>query len=97
MIELRGRLILCKYLETEETLPGGRIALLEGSRNAITAQQGQVVAAGPGEYDEDGDWVPQDPDIKPGAWVLHKAFARKPWHDEAFFILHADDVVAILG
>lgn len=94
---MRGRLILCRYLDTEDTLPGGKIILGDLSKQAITAQQGLIEAVGPGEYDEDGDWIAQDPDLKPGAWIMHRAFARLPWPEEGLFLLHANDVVAILG
>lgn len=93
---MRGRLILCRYVETEDTLPGGKIALLQGSKDALTSQQGIVEAVGPGERDEDGDWVPMDPGLVKGAWVVHRAFARKPWPDPSLFLLHADDVIAIM-
>ena len=85
MIALRGSLILCRYPETEDTVPGSPIILLDGSKTAITSQQGVVEAVGPGHYDEDGYFVPMDPRLKPGAWITHTAFARKPCWDDALF------------
>jgi len=92
-----GGLILCRYLDTEDTLPGGKIHLLDRAKQDITSQQGLVEAVGPGYYDEDGDFVPMDPDLTKGTWILHRAFARREAHEPEYFMIHANDVVAILG
>ncbi len=93
----RNRLIYCRYLETEDTLPGGKIVLLDGSKRAITSQQGRIVAAAAGGYDADGVWQPTDPRLCEGAWILHAAFKRQPAREPDHFWVHEDDVLAVLG
>ena len=95
-IRMRRRLLLCCEVATEESLPGSRILLTETDRATITSQQARVVEVGPGEFDEDGDYVPTDPRLRPGAWILHAAHKRKPAWDDAHFLLLEDDVVAVL-
>ena len=96
----RNRLLYCRYLDPVDTLPGGRIALLDGSLRAITAQQGIVEAVSAGGLDTEGDFVPMDERLKPGAWILHKGFTRTESplpHDHQHFVVHEDDVVAVLA
>ena len=93
----RNRLLYCRYLDPVDTLPGGRIALLDGSLRAITAQQGIVEAVAAGGHDEDGIYQPTDPALKPGALILHVAFKRHPCADDKHFFVHEDDVVAVLA
>jgi len=90
------RLLLCRELPVEDTIPGGRIALLPSTLAAITQQQAEVVAVGAGEFDEDGDYIASDPRLKPGTWILHKAFQRVASGNPDEFFIHEDDVVAIL-
>lgn len=93
----RNRLLYCRYLDPEDTLPGGRIILLDLSKKAITSQQGVVEAVAEGGYDAEGDWVPMDPLVQKGAWILHTAFKRVPCADDKHFFVAEDDVVAVLG
>ena len=86
-----GGLILCRYLDTEDTLPGGKIHLLDRAKQDITAQQGIVESVGPGYYDEDGDFVPMDPDLTKGTWILHRAFARREAHELEFFLTSSEE------
>jgi co-chaperonin GroES (HSP10) len=97
MIPLRNT-VLCKPIEVEEHYPGSPILLLQDRLEAETAQQAEVVAVGPGRVDEDGDFVPTDPALKPGTWILHEPFRRVALNEDGtLFILHDTDVVAILG
>lgn len=94
--QIRGARLLARTLITEESLDGGRIVLPEGVRKLITQQQAEVLAVGPGDYDEEGDFVPTDPEIKPGRWIMHAPWARKPWLDDPdVFLLDTKDVIAI--
>ncbi len=82
-------------MTVEEHYPGSPIVLLPDRIAMETKQQAEIVAAGPGDYDEDGDWVPTDPRLQPDAWIVYREFMRVPGPDDLFF-LHEDDVVAIL-
>ena len=92
----RNRLLYCRYLDPEDRLPGGRIHLLDGSLKAITSQQGIIVSIGTDGRDDEGDPVPVDSRLQPGAWVLHTAFKRIPAPEDGFFFVHEEDVVAVL-
>lgn len=92
-----GAKVLCRSILTEETFPGTSIIATHERRDNSTAQQAEVLEVGPGERDEDGDFVPMDPDLKPGAWVLHKFGARVPVDEQdETFVLHARDIVAVI-
>ena len=93
----RNRLVYCRYLDPVDTLPGSRIALLDGSLRAITAQQGIIEAVASGGYDDEGDWVPTDPALAPGRLLVHAPFKRIPTRDDQHFFVHEDDVVAVLA
>lgn len=97
MYQPLGRKILCREIEVEDHYPGSPILLLEDRLKSETAQQAEVVAVGPGEYDEDGDFVPVAPELQPGVWVMHEPFRRVTVDGEHLFLLHESDVVAILG
>ena len=96
MILPLGARVLCREPLTDESLLGSRIVLLDDTRRRITANQGEVVAVGPGSYDEDQCFVPMDPSLKPGAWILHRAWARVETDDPELFIVAADDILAVL-
>jgi len=93
----RNRLLYCRYLDPEDTLPGGKIILLDLSKKAITSQQGIIVSVGTAGRDEEGDPVPVDERLLPGTWILHTAYKRIPSDNEGFFFVHEDDVVAVLA
>lgn len=97
-MKLLGARLLCRTVLTENTfIPGGRIIATDERRDNSTSQQAEVLEVGDGERDEDGYFVPMNPDLKPGAWVLHKAFTRIPLHEvEETFLLHERDIVAIV-
>lgn len=87
---------LCRPVAVQETYPGSPIILVPGRLEVDTAQQAEVVAVGPGYHDEDGYWVPADPDLKPGVWVLHEPHRRVEAGHEDYFWLRFSDITAIL-
>lgn len=91
-----GDRVLCREVEVEETFPGQRIILLDGSLKSITQCQAEVVEVGPGTTDDEGDFVPMDPRLKPGVWILHEAWRRTDSGEDGLFFLKAEHVVAIL-
>ena len=87
MLTPLGNRVLCRPVLTEETLPDGRIILMEARREALTDQQAEVISAS----------ASCDPRLTEGTWVLHKPMKRVKVEDgdEAFWLLE-DDIVAIL-
>ncbi len=97
-VRMRGRRILCRDIKGAETLAAyPHIILTDADRRGITMNQAEVLAVGPGDFDEEGEWQASDPDLKPGQWVLHLPWARTPTWDEALFMILEDDVLAILN
>lgn len=93
-----GRKLLCREIEVEEHYPDSPILLLEDRLKAETSQQAEIVAVGPGERDEEGDFILVDSALQPGVWIMHEPFRRLPVDEDGrMFLLHEDDVVAILG
>jgi len=92
-----GNRILCRAIEAEDPYPGSPIVLTSDRVALETKQHAEVVAVGPGRWDEEGEcFVPVDPRLKPGAWILHADFVRVYLNDEKEFFLTTDDIVAIL-
>ena len=91
MIQPLGRRILCKPIITEETLPGGRLLLLEDTRSHLSRNQAEIVAVG--TRDEDG---PCDDRLKPGDWVLLRDFAKASLNDTDEFLVREDDILAVI-
>ena len=92
-----GNRILCRKVLTEETLPGGKVILLPERRDLASCQQAEVVLAGQGQFDEEGDFAPVDSRLTPGTWILHRQYARTQTDDEGeYFLLNEADIVAIL-
>ncbi len=60
-------------------------------------QQGEVVAAGPGRFDEKGNRLPMD--VKPGDKVLYGKYSgtEVTIDGEQLLILRESDVLAIVG
>lgn len=81
-----GKRVLIRDLDTEETLPGGKIVLLDDTRINLTEQQAEVVAAG----------ASCDERLKPGTWILHKPFARIAGPDATTFWINEEDCVAVI-
>ena len=92
-----GNRILCRPVLTQETLPGCKVILLEERRALASSQQAEVVMAGQGSFDEDGDFAPVDARLTPGTWILHRQFARAHTDEDGeYFLLKESDIVAIL-
>ena len=79
--------------EQEETTASG-LVLPETAKEK--PQQGEVVAAGPGRRDEDGDRIPMD--VKVGDTVLYAKYAgtEVKMGDKKLLILKESDVLAIV-
>jgi co-chaperonin GroES (HSP10) len=92
-----GRRLLCRPVEVESNYPGSRIVLLPDRVALEVKQQAEIVAVGPGEWDADlAEFIPTDPRLQPGTWILHADFMRVTVGDGDLFFLHERDVVAIL-
>ena len=91
-----GRRVLCRPIVTEDRYPGSLIYLVPGRVDLEIKQQAEVVAVGPGAWDEEaGCFVQPDDRLVPGAWILHGDFMRTYITDDLFF-LNDTDIVAIL-
>lgn len=66
-----GDRVLVEPVESEETFAGGAFVLPETAKEK--PQQGLVVAAGPGKYDDDGKRIPMD--VSDGDRVLFAKYA----------------------
>ncbi|MDI6771227.1 MAG: co-chaperone GroES [bacterium] len=89
-----GDRVVVKPLEEEERTKGG-IVLPDTAKEK--PQHGEVIAVGPGEWDEDGKKrIP--PDVKPGDRVLYAKYAgtEVKTDDGDLLILRASDVLAIV-
>ncbi|GMR19405.1 MAG: co-chaperone GroES [Patescibacteria group bacterium] len=88
-----GNNILIKPLEREEKLPSG---LVIPDTAKEKPQEGKVVAAGPGKY-EDGKRVA--PEVKVGDRVLYKRFGGDEIRvgDKEYLVVDADDILAVIG
>ncbi|MBM3470626.1 MAG: co-chaperone GroES [Armatimonadetes bacterium] len=89
-----GDRVVVKPLEEEERTKGG-IVLPDTAKEK--PQHGEVIAVGPGEWDEDGK-KRIAPDVKPGDRVLYAKYAgtEVKTDDGDLLILRASDVLAIV-
>jgi chaperonin GroES len=87
--------ILVKTLEAEQTTASG---LVIPDTAKEKPQEGEVVAVGPGRFNEDGDErIPLD--ISVGAEVVYSKYGgtEVKYGGEEFLILSARDVLAVIG
>jgi chaperonin GroES len=87
--------ILVKTLEAEQTTASG---LVIPDTAKEKPQEGEVIAVGPGRFNEDGDErIPLD--IKVGDKVIYSKYGgtEVKYSGEEYLILSARDVLAILG
>ena len=87
--------IVVKSLEAEQTTASG-IVIPDTAKEK--PQEGEVLAVGPGRWNEDGDQrVPLD--VKVGDKVIYSKYGgtEVKYGGEEFLILSARDVLAIVG
>ncbi len=88
-----GSRVVVEPVEQEETTAGG-IVLPETAKEK--PQQGIVLAAGPGDRDEDGDYIAMD--VKAGDKVLFAKYAgtELKLDGKKLLILRESDLLAII-
>lgn len=88
-----GNRVVVEPIEQEEITAGG-IVLPETAKEK--PQQGFVIAAGPGDRDEDGDYIPMD--VKVGDKVLFAKYAgtELKLDGKKLLILREGDLLAII-
>ena len=87
--------ILVKPLDAEQTTASG---LVIPDTAKEKPQEGEVIAVGPGRFNEDGDErIPVD--VKVGDKVIYSKYGgtEVKYSGEEFLILSARDVLAIVG
>ena len=88
-----GNRVIVEPVEQEEMTAGG-IVLPETAKEK--PQKGKVLAAGPGERDEDGDYIPMD--VKVGDLVLFAKYSGTEIKIDGkkLLILRESDLLAII-
>jgi chaperonin GroES len=88
-----GNRVVVEPFEQEEVTAGG-IVLPETAKEK--PQKGKVLSAGPGERDEDGDYIPMD--VKEGDTVLFAKYAGTEikLDGKKLLILRESDLLAIV-
>jgi chaperonin GroES len=88
-----GNRLIVEPAESEEVTSGG-IVLPETAKEK--PQKGTVLAAGPGERDEDGDYIPMD--VKVGDVVLFAKYSGTEikMDGKKLLILRESDLLAIV-
>ena len=87
--------VVIKPTEREETFAGGQLVLPETAKEK--PQQGEVLAVGPGRYDDDGEKrLPLD--VKVGDQVLYPKYGgtEVKIDGEKILILKESDILAIV-
>jgi co-chaperonin GroES (HSP10) len=105
MLKPRAGKALVKRIETEDTLPEGKVVLLEDTKNKMTSGQFEIVALGGAlpctDYDncerphDEGDFHVQQ--AKEGDWVLLAPRSLIATDDSSLFLVSQDDVLALLS
>ena len=90
---LQDRVIVRRVKEEEKTRGGLYIPDTAKEK----PQQGEIVAVGPGKYDENGKRVPMD--VKAGDKVLYGKYSgtEVTVEGEQLLILRESDVLAVIG
>jgi chaperonin GroES len=85
--------IVVRPLEAEQTTASG---LVIPDTAKEKPQEGEVLAVGPGRFDESGKRVPMD--VKLGDIVLYSKYGgtEVKYHGEEYLVLSARDVLAII-
>ena len=86
--------VVVRALEESEQMRGG---LYIPDTAKEKPQQGEIVAVGPGKYDESGNRVPMD--VKAGDKVLYGKYSgtEVTVEGEQLLILRESDVLAVIG
>ncbi len=87
--------VVIRPIEKEETFAGGQLVLPETAKEK--PQQGEIIAVGPGRYDEEGDKrLPLD--VKVGDQVLFAKYAGTEikLDGEKVLILKENDILAVI-
>ncbi len=86
--------VVIRALEETEQMRGG---LYIPDTAKEKPQQGEVIAVGPGKFDEKGNRVPMD--VKPGDKVLYGKYSgtEVTVEGEQYLILRESDVLAVIG
>lgn len=89
-----GDRLIVKPIEQEETTPAG-IVLPETAKEK--PQKGEVLAAGPGARDDDGERIPMD--VSVGDTVLFAKYSGTEFKidGDKVLILRESDVLALIG
>jgi chaperonin GroES len=88
-----GDRVVVEPIEREETTASG-LVLPETAKEK--PQEGEVIAAGPGRMDDEGNRLPMD--VKVGDRVLYAKYAGTEFklNDKKYLILGEKDILAIL-
>ena len=91
---LGDRVIVEPIEKDEETFAGGALVLPETAKEK--PQQGLILAAGPGQKDDDGDRIPMD--VEEGQRVLYAKYAgtEVKIDGKKLLILKESDILAIV-
>ena len=81
-----GNRVLIRDILTDETLPGGKVVLLDDTRLNLTSQQAEVIVAG----------KDCDQRLVEGAWIFHKPLCRSEGPRDGEYWIKEDDVVAVI-
>jgi len=88
---ITGKRVLCRKVETEETMPDfPSIVIPDAIRDGMSADQAEIVAVG----------TKCESDLKPGDWVILRKWSRDeapPQLGEGLFLVPEDAVLARLN
>jgi hypothetical protein len=110
MLKPRAGKLLVKRIETEDTLPEGKVLLLDDTKNKMTSGQFEIVAVGDDLVCENEDCERQHywkykagigrthgAPPKVGAWVLLAPRSLIATDDPIIFLVAQDGVLALLS
>lgn len=109
MTPARGTLLVRK-VETEDTLPGGKVIIPESLRENLIPNQAEIVAVGLPELCDDEEcerahgitWRdgPQlrchDHDLYSGNWIILKPRSLAATHEDGLYSVSQDAVLAVV-
>ena len=88
-----GDRVLVKPAEEKEVKKGG-IIIPDTAKEK--PQEGEIIAVGPGKFDESGKKVPMD--VKAGDKILYGKYSgtEVKIDDKEYLIMHQDDILGII-